>query len=188
MVCAAVLSSDKVLSGLRITGTGAGRKTGWLGHGSGVGCNVMQLLRGKGLLLAVQPEVVVGDSNSVNVVIILFRIDDIKMDGQIHCQRRWGTRCWGDFYPLSCWGNVHPWRCWGKCHPRRCWGNWHPRRWRWNSLDCRLRGNDAGECRFCNGNFKYVGVVNDGLLLGVAELGKLGGRFWLIEPSLQWDT
>ena len=41
---------------------------GWLGHGAGVGYNVMRLLRGKGSLLAVQPEAVAGDSNSVDVV------------------------------------------------------------------------------------------------------------------------
>ena len=55
VVCAAVLSSDEVPSGLRITGAGAGRKTGWLVHSAGVCCNIMQLLRGKGLLLAVRP-------------------------------------------------------------------------------------------------------------------------------------
>ena len=87
MVCAAVLSSDKVPSGSRIKGTGAGRKTGWLGHGTGVGCNVMRILRGKGLLLALQPEAVVGDSNDVDVVTILVRLDGMKMDGQRHCQR-----------------------------------------------------------------------------------------------------
>ena len=54
MVCAAVLSGDEVPSGLRITGAGAGRKTVWLGHVAGVGCNVMRLLRGKGLFLAVR--------------------------------------------------------------------------------------------------------------------------------------
>ena len=37
VVCAAVLSSDEVPSGSRITGAGARRKTGWLGHGAGVG-------------------------------------------------------------------------------------------------------------------------------------------------------
>ena len=53
--CAAVLSSDEVLSGLRIPGAGARIKTGWLGHGAGVCCNIMRLLRGKELLLSVQP-------------------------------------------------------------------------------------------------------------------------------------
>ena len=53
VVCAAVLGSDNVPSGSRITGNGAGRKTGWLGHGTGVGCNVMRLLLGKRQLLAV---------------------------------------------------------------------------------------------------------------------------------------
>ena len=36
VVFAAVLSSDEVPSGLHITGAGASRKTGWLGHGAGV--------------------------------------------------------------------------------------------------------------------------------------------------------
>ena len=35
MVCVAVLSSDEVLSGSRIMGAGARRRTGWLGHGAG---------------------------------------------------------------------------------------------------------------------------------------------------------
>ena len=87
MVCAVVLGSDKVPSGSCITGTGAGRKTGWMGHGAGVGYNIMRLLRGKGLLLAVQPEAVAGDSNSVNVVTIAVRIYDMKMVGQKHCRR-----------------------------------------------------------------------------------------------------
>ena len=65
VVCAAVLSSNEVLSGSRIPGAGARRKTGWLGHGAGIGCNVMRLLRDKGLLLAVRPEAVAGDSNGV---------------------------------------------------------------------------------------------------------------------------
>ena len=81
MVCAVVLGSDKVPNGLRITGTGAGRKMGWMGHGAGVGYNVMRLLRGKGSLLALQPEAVAGDSNNVDVVTIVFRIDDMRMDG-----------------------------------------------------------------------------------------------------------
>ena len=87
MVCAAVLGSDKVPSGSRITGTGAGRKTGWLGHGAGVGCNVMRILHVKWLLLAVRPETVAGDSNGVDVVTIVFRLDDMKMDGQRNCRR-----------------------------------------------------------------------------------------------------
>ena len=36
MVCEAVLSRDEVPSGLCITGSGARRKTGWIGHGAGV--------------------------------------------------------------------------------------------------------------------------------------------------------
>ena len=55
---------------MRITGTVAVRKTGWLGHGAGVGCNVLRLLHGKGLLLAVQTEAVAGASNGVNVFTI----------------------------------------------------------------------------------------------------------------------
>ena len=86
MVCAEVLSSNEVPSGSRITGAGAGRKTGWLGHGAGVGCNVMRLLHGKGVLLAVRQEAVAGNSNGVNVVTIVVRIDDMKMYGQRHCQ------------------------------------------------------------------------------------------------------
>ena len=86
MVCAEVLSSNEVPSGSRITGAGAGRKTGWLGHGAGVGCNVMRLLHGKGVLLAVRLEAVAGNSNGVNVVTIVVRIDDMKMYGQRHCQ------------------------------------------------------------------------------------------------------
>ena len=77
MVCAAVLSSNEVLSGSRIPGAGARRKTGWLGHGAGVCCNIVRPLRGKGLLLAVRPEAVVGDSNVVDVVTIVVRIDDM---------------------------------------------------------------------------------------------------------------
>ena len=87
MVFAAVLSSNKVPSGFLITGTGAVRKTGWLGHGAGVGCHVMRLLRGKGSLLAVRPEAVAGDSNGVDVVTYIVRIDDMKMDGQRYCLR-----------------------------------------------------------------------------------------------------
>ena len=87
MVCAAVLSSDEVPSGLRITGTGAGRKSGRLGHGAGFGCNIMRLLRGKGSLLAMQPEAVAGDSNGINVVTIVVRLDEMNMYGQRHCRR-----------------------------------------------------------------------------------------------------
>ena len=87
MVCAAVLGSDKVPSGSRITGTGAGRKTGWLGHGAGVVCNVMRILHVKGYLLAVRPEAVVGDSNGVDVVTILVGLDDMRIDGQRYRRR-----------------------------------------------------------------------------------------------------
>ena len=87
VVCAAVISSNEVPSGSRITGAGDRRKTGWLGHGTGVCCNIMRLLRGKGLLLAVRPEAVAGDSNGVDVVTIVVRINDMKMDRQRHCWR-----------------------------------------------------------------------------------------------------
>ena len=87
MVCAVVLSSDEVPSGLRITEAGARRKTGWLGHGAGVCCNIMRLLRGKGLLLAVRSEAVAGDSSGVDFVTIVFRLDDMHMDRQRHCRR-----------------------------------------------------------------------------------------------------
>ena len=60
VVFVAVRSSDEVPSGLCITGSGARRKTGWLGHGAGVSCNVIRLLRSKGLLLAVRQEAVAG--------------------------------------------------------------------------------------------------------------------------------
>ena len=66
VVCAAVLSSNEVLSGLGISGAGSRRNTGWLGHGSGVNCNIMRLLRGKGLLLVVRTEAVAGDSSGVD--------------------------------------------------------------------------------------------------------------------------
>ena len=87
VVCAAVLSSDEVPSGSRITGTSAGRNTGWMGHGTGVGCNLMRLLHGKGSLLAVRPDAVAGDSNGVDVVTISVRLDEMKMDSQRHCWR-----------------------------------------------------------------------------------------------------
>ena len=82
-----MLSSDEVPSGSLIMRAGSMRKTGWLGNGSGVGCNVMRLLRGKGLFLAVRPEAVSGDSNGVNVFTIVVRLNDMKMYGQRHCQR-----------------------------------------------------------------------------------------------------
>ena len=87
MVCAEVLSSDEVPSGSRITGAGARRKTGWLGHDAGICCNIMRLLRSKGLVLAVRPEAVEGDSTSVSVVTIVVWLDDINMDRQRHCRR-----------------------------------------------------------------------------------------------------
>ena len=84
MVFVAVISIDEVLSGTRITEAGARRKTGWLGHGAGVDCNAMRLLRYKRLFLVVQPEAVAGDSDGVDVVLIVFRLDDMKMDRQRH--------------------------------------------------------------------------------------------------------
>ena len=66
VVCAAVLSSNEVTSSLRITGAGARRKTGWLGHGTGVFCNIMPLLCSKGLLLVVRLGVVAGDSSGID--------------------------------------------------------------------------------------------------------------------------
>ena len=82
-----MLGSNKVPSGSRITETGAGRKTGWLGNGIGVACNVMWLLRVKEFLLVVQPEAVAGDINGVDVVNILVQVNDMRMDGQRHRQR-----------------------------------------------------------------------------------------------------
>ena len=87
VVCAAMLSSDEVLSGLRIPGAGASRKTGWLVHGAGVCCNIMRLLRDKGLLLAVRTEAVAGESSGVDFVTMLVRLDDMQMHRQRHCRR-----------------------------------------------------------------------------------------------------
>ena len=87
MVFAAVLVNDKVPSGSLITGPGARRKTGWMGHGAGVCCNIMRLLRGKGLLLALRPEAAVGDSSGVNFVTMVVRHDDMQMYRQIHCHK-----------------------------------------------------------------------------------------------------
>ena len=87
VVCVVVLSSDEVPGGSHITGAGARRKTGWLGHGASVGCNVMRIISVKGLLLAVRPEAVAGESNGIDVVTIVVRIDDMKMYGQRHCRR-----------------------------------------------------------------------------------------------------
>ena len=66
VVCAAVLSSNEVLNGSGISGAGSRRKMGWLGHGAGVCCNTMRLLRSKGLLLAMRTEEVAGDSSCVD--------------------------------------------------------------------------------------------------------------------------
>ena len=87
VICLAVLSSDEVLSVSRIPGASARRKTGWLGHGAGVCCNIMRLLRGKGLLLAVRPEAVAGDSSGVDFFTLVVRLDDMQMHRRRHCQR-----------------------------------------------------------------------------------------------------
>ena len=87
VVFAAVLSSDEVLSGLRITGAGAKRKTGWLVHGAGVCCNIIQLLHGKWLLLVVRPEAVAGDSSGVDFFTLVVRLADMQMHRRRHCQR-----------------------------------------------------------------------------------------------------
>ena len=55
--------------------TGTGRKAGWLGNGTGVGCKVMRRLIGKRPLLAVQSEAVAGDCNGVDVVAIVVLLD-----------------------------------------------------------------------------------------------------------------
>ena len=87
VVCAEVLSSNEMLSGLRIPGAGARRKTGWLVHGAGVCCNIMRLLRGKGLLLAVRTEVVAWGSIGVDFFTLVVRLDDMQMHRRRHCQR-----------------------------------------------------------------------------------------------------
>ena len=87
VVCAAVLSSNEVLSGLGISGAGSRRKMGWLGHGAGVSCNMMRLLHGKGLLLAVQQEEVAGDSSSVDFFTLVVRLADMQIHRRRHCKR-----------------------------------------------------------------------------------------------------
>ena len=149
-------------SGSQKTGTGTGRKSGWLGNGTGVGCNVMRLLLGKRPLLAVRLYAVAGDSNGVDVVSIVVWIDEFGLDSQ-----------------------RQPRRYWGNCHPQRYWGNCHPWRWWWNRQDCRLLANNDGECRLRNGALEYFGEVNNGLLLGVAKLGKRGIRGWIGEGISQ---
>ena len=94
VVCAAVLSSNDVLSCLGILGAGSRRKTGRLGHGAGVRCNIMRLLRGKGLLLVVRPELVAGESSGVDFFTLLVRLIAMQMHRQRHCQRCWWTICW----------------------------------------------------------------------------------------------
>ena len=79
VVCAAVLSRNEVLSGSRISVAGARIKTGWLGHGAGVCCNIIRLLRGKGLLLAVRPKAISGDISGVDFVTVVVRLDGMHM-------------------------------------------------------------------------------------------------------------
>ena len=138
---------------MRKTGTGTRLKAGWLGNVTGFGWNVMRLLISKRLLLVVRPEAVARDSNGVDGVSILVRLNEVWLDRQRHF-----------------W---------------RYWGNFPPRRWRWNRQDCRLWRNDDGECRLCDGALKYFGRVNNGLLLGVAKLGKRGDRGWIGEGLRQ---
>ena len=87
MVCVAVLSSNDVPSVSRITGAGSGIRTRWLGHGAGVGCNVMRLLLGKGSLLEVRSEAVAGDSNGLDLFTIVVRLDGMNMYRQRHSRR-----------------------------------------------------------------------------------------------------
>ena len=148
-----MLGSNKVPSGLRKKGTGTGRKAGWMGNGTGVGCNVMRPLISKRPFMAVQKEEVAVDTKGVDVVAIVVRLDEVGLDGK-----------------------RHPWRYWGDCHPQR---------WRWNRQYCRLQGNDNGGYRLRDGTLKYLGKVNNVLLMGVAELGKRGGRSWIGEGLRQ---
>ena len=87
MLCAEVFSSNEVLSCLGILGAGSRRKTGGLGHGAGVCCNIMQLLRGQGLLLVVRPEVVAGDRSGVDFFTLVVWLDKMQMHRRRHCQR-----------------------------------------------------------------------------------------------------
>ena len=87
VVSVAVLSSNDVLSGLGISGAGSRRKTGWLGYGAGVCCNIMRILRGRGMLLAGRPEVVAGDSSGVDFFTSVVRLDDMQMHRRRYCQR-----------------------------------------------------------------------------------------------------
>ena len=87
VVCAAVISSNEMLSGLGISGAGSRRKTGWLGHGTGVGSNIMRLLRGKRLLLEVRPEAVAGDRSGVDFFTLVVWLDKMQMHRRRQCQR-----------------------------------------------------------------------------------------------------
>ena len=57
--------------------------------------------------------------------------------------------------------------------------------WRWDCSDCRLRGNTGWECRLSDGAFKDFGKVNDGLFLGVAELGNGAAGAGLVRASVR---
>ena len=52
-------------------------------------------------------------------------------------------------------------------------------------MDCRLQGNDDGECKLSDGALEYFSEVNNGLLLGVSKLSKQGGRNWIGEGICQ---
>ena len=64
-------------------------------------------------------------------------------------------------------------------------GDCHAQGWWWDCSDCRPRGNAGWECRLRDGAFKDFGKVNDGLLLGVTELGKWICRRWVGEGLCQ---
>ena len=86
----------------------------------------------------------------------------------------------GERHPRIYWGKFHPRRWRRKRQDCRLWGNnngeCHPQRWQSKRQYCRLWGNEDGECMLCNGALEYFGEVNNGLLLGVDKLIKWGGR------------
>ena len=84
MVFALVLGSYKVPSGSRKAVIVTRQNAGWLGNGTGVGCNLMRLLLGKRSFLVVRPEAVAGYSNRVNVVTIVVQLDEVGLDRQRH--------------------------------------------------------------------------------------------------------
>ena len=107
----ALLVSDKVPSGSRITGTGAGQKMGWLGHSTGVSCTVMRVLLDKRPFLEVRPEAVVGDSNSVDVVAIVVQIDEVRIRAKTL------SEVMGDLWPLDILGGGSPSEMLGEFSP-----------------------------------------------------------------------